>query len=263
VSTHARIDYDACPLCGFESGEELGVAPVTRHPLFKPGLPETIQWVGCGQCGHVFASGYFGPEALALLFSGANASQLPGAGDVERHRLMAARIVERVVTARGGTLGKWLDVGFGNGALVTTAAEVGFTAVGLDARVDAVTRLREFGYAAHVGLLEDFTSDERFDVISLADVLEHVTFPKVALDKVTSLLAPGGHVFISTPNLDSFSWRVCDKVANNPYWGELEHLHVFGRERLYKLLAEHGYVPLQYSVSERYLSGMEVLARRA
>jgi SAM-dependent methyltransferase len=263
VKTHARIDYEACPLCGGESGDELGTASVTKHPLFKAGLPETLRWLRCGGCGHVFASGYFGPEALSLLFSSANPSQLPGVGDVDRGRQVSARIVERVVTARAGALGRWLDVGFGNGALVTTAAEFGFHAVGLDVREAAVQRLNEFGYEAHAGSLDDFHPEARFDVVSLADVLEHLTFPKQALEQVAALLAPGGCVFISTPNLDSFHWKAMDRAGKNPYWAELEHLHVFGRERLYELLRELGFEPLRYSVSERYLAGMEVLARRA
>lgn len=257
---HARIDYEACPLCGFESGDELGVANVTRHPLYKPGLPQTLQWLRCAGCGHVFASGFFGPDALALLFSGANAGQLPGVGDVDRGRQVSARIIERVVAARGGSLGRWLDVGFGNGALVTTAAEFGFTAVGLDVRADAVQRLREFGYEAHAVSLEAFQTEARFDVISLCDVLEHVTYPKQALRQVQALLAPGGCVFISTPNLDCFQWQAMDRAGQNPYWAELEHLHVFGRARLVALLVELGFAPATYSVSERYLAGMELLA---
>lgn len=256
----SRVDYEACPLCEFESGDELGVADLRRHPLFKPGLDESLKWLRCGLCGHVFASGHFTPEALKLLFSVANPSQLPGSGDIDRGRQLSGRIVERVVAARGGRLGRWLDAGFGNGALVTTAVEFGFHGVGIDVRADAVKRLAEFGYDAHESTLEAYSPTSPFDVVSLCDVVEHLEFPKQALAKVKQMLAPEGTLFISTPNLDCFQWKALDAAGKNPYWAELEHLHVFGRARLCALLEELGFGGFRYSVSERYLAGMEVLA---
>ena len=58
------------------------------------------------------------------------------------------------------------------------------------------------------------------------------------------------------------TWRLLDAVNANPYWGELEHYHNFGRARLYALLIEYGFEPLHYRVSERYRVCMEVIARR-
>jgi hypothetical protein len=49
----------------------------------------------------------------------------------------------------------------------------------------------------------------------------------------------------------------------NPYWGEIEHYHNFGRRRLYALLEEHGFEPARYGVSFRYRACMEVIARRS
>lgn len=249
-------------MCGHTEGDGVGSADVTKHPLYKEGLPPTLEWLRCGRCEHVFARGWFRPDALELLFSGANASQLPGNGNLDQQRQQSARIIERVVAARDGALGRWLDVGFGNGAVVTTAAEFGFHAVGIDVRAEAVERLKLFGFEAHCAPLESFTPAEKFDVVSLCDVLEHVTWPRAALEKAVSLLAPGGCLFVSTPNREAFHWRVLDLAKQNPYWAELEHLHIFGRTQLVKVLEELGLPSCRYSVSERYLVGMELLARR-
>jgi hypothetical protein len=48
----------------------------------------------------------------------------------------------------------------------------------------------------------------------------------------------------------------------NRYWGEIEHYHNFSRGRLYALLKEHGFQPVEYSVSERHRAGMEVIASK-
>ncbi len=260
---HARILYDACPLCEHTEGDSVGTASCAKHPLYLPSFPDTMRWLRCGACGHVFADGYFGEAALAELFSTANPNQLPPGADVERLRQLSSRMVERVVAARAGALGKWIDVGFGNGALVATAAEFGFEVLGLDTRAEAVQRLLELGYPALQGTLEALESPTPVDVVSFADVLEHMPFPRKALAKARSLLGPRGVLLVSLPNLDSLHWRVMDRAKTNPYWGELEHLHNFSRQRLYSLLNDEGFEAVGYAVSERYLAGMEVVARRA
>ena len=76
-------------------------------------------------------------------------------------------------------------------------------------------------------------------------------------------LAPQGVLLLSLPNMDSMLWRALDAQDINPYWGELEHYHNFGRERLDALLRDEGFEPVRYGVSERYRASMEVVARVA
>ncbi len=45
----------------------------------------------------------------------------------------------------------WLDVGCGDGALVMTASEFGYSALGLDARAEPVDALKKLGYQAFQG----------------------------------------------------------------------------------------------------------------
>jgi SAM-dependent methyltransferase len=262
VSQLARVLYEACPLCGHEEVDVVGTTSCRAHALYRAELPEAMRWLSCTRCHHVFVDGWFDDAALAVLFQGANTNQLPGLADLDRWRQISARIVERVQTARGRVGGRWLDVGFGNGSLVTTAVEYGFEALGLDVRQDAVTRLRAEGFSAECTTLEHFTSAVPFDVISFCDVLEHMPFPRVALERAHRLLSEHGVVLVSAPNRDCYHWQAMDRAGKNPYWSELEHLHNFGRARLESLLREVGFTPAAYSVSERYLAGMEVVARR-
>jgi SAM-dependent methyltransferase len=255
-----RVAYDNCPLCTHEEVDVVGTFACGHHALWRPALPDTMRWLTCTRCGHVFVDGFFDDAALAVLFAGANAHQLPGLADLDRGRMLSAHIIERVVRLRGRAGGRWLDVGFGNGTLVTTAVEYGFTGVGVDVREAAVAQLRAEGYEAHCATLETFESKDAFDVVSLCDVLEHLPFPRVALARAKALLAPGGTLLVTAPNRDCHQWKALDRVGKNPYWSELEHLHNFGRARLEALLVELGFAPAWYSASERYLAGMEVYA---
>jgi 2-polyprenyl-3-methyl-5-hydroxy-6-metoxy-1,4-benzoquinol methylase len=162
--------------------------------------------------------------------------------------------------ARHVSGGRWLDVGFGNGSLLFAAEEWGFTPVGLDLRKDNVAVLRSLGYEAHCLPIEAHEGDQRYSVVSMADVLEHMPFPKTGLVAAQRLLVSGGALFLSMPNMDMMLWRLLHANKVNPYWGEIEHYHNFSRKRLYALLDEHGFEPVEYGVSERYRACMEVVA---
>jgi SAM-dependent methyltransferase len=261
LASPARIAYDACPLCDHEEAAEVGEASCADHPLYTRELPAKMRWIRCDACGHVFVDGYWNDGARELLLRNAHPFQLPGS-DTAAGRAVSAKIVEDVSHARGDWTGRWLDVGFGNGALVTTAAEFGYEVVGLDLRPEGVRRLRELGFEAHCVSVDDFEASAPFDVVSMADVLEHMPFPRVALRQAHALLRPGGVLFASMPNIESFAWQELERERKNPYWGELEHFHNFGRRRLYALLEETGFGPVRYGVSQRYLASMEVVARR-
>lgn len=260
-----RISYDACPLCNAEDATERVIAGCATHPLYRPPLPIAMHWLACDACGHEFVDGYFDDASLAILFRDAQPGQqprmLPSRRELVETRAISARIIDKVGKHRGRLPGRWLDVGLGNGALMTTAAEYGYEVVGLDARRAVVEMIRRLGFEAHT---TDITHLEAspFDVISMADVLEHMPFPRDALSRAHRLLVDGGTLFLSMPDRDAPIWKQLDAIGDNPYWTELEHLHNFGRRRLYALLREHGFEPIAHGISERYVACMEVIARR-
>ncbi len=95
-----------------------------------------------------------------------------------------------------------LDIGAGGGAFVQTCLALGHDPVG----VEADTRLAMFmppevQARTHFGLAEsiDF-GDERFDVITFWDVFEHLESNFELLDRISSLLLPGGVVYLRVNN---------------------------------------------------------------
>ena len=256
-----RISYKACPLCGEEAIVDLFEADCSGHPLYRPGLPSTIAWCRCHRCSHIFADGYFNQAAHDLLFSISLPDQVPGY-DAENQRSVWAPVVERVTHFAGEPAGRWMDVGFGNGSLIFTAGEWGYDTLGIDLRPASIERMRELGYETRCCDIGDIHEPGTFQVISLADVIEHLPFPATAIAHAANLLRPDGILFVSTPNFDTAAWKTMDALQNNCYWVELEHFHCFNRARLYSLLREHGFEPLHYAVGSRYRSGMDVVARK-
>lgn len=254
-----RITYTGCPLCKSAELSDLFMGDCSSHALYKPALSASIHWKQCNRCEHVFTSGYFTDAACQVLFSGTHANQTVG-HDIERQRLISARMIEKVLPF--AAQGAWLDVGFGNGSLLFTAQEYGFVPVGIDLRQENVNSMCSQGIAAHCIELGQLELPEPVAVVSMADVLEHVPYPKQGLRHAHRLLQKQGVLFVSMPNSESMLWTAMNQQNSNPYWGEIEHYHNFSRSRLYALLEETGFTPVRYGISERYRACMEVIASK-
>lgn len=119
-----------------------------------------------------------------------------------------------------------LDVGCGGGYFLRICAKLGATVQGVDPSPIAAAQARAQGIEVFNGLLEDFDTQDRFDVITMSQVLEHTPDPVGTLKKMKSLLAPGGMIWIGVPNADcewakKLTWRW--DGADLPY-----HLIQFG-----------------------------------
>ena len=251
------IPYSACPICQSRMLIEQKRADLTKHPLYTPQLDPVIIWMVCGTCGHNFRSGHYQDWALDIIFSETHENQKLGYR-LENQRPVSARMIEKVTPFCSS--GDWLDVGFGNGSLLLTAAEYGFNPVGLDLRSDNAHALKHIGLESYCERIENLTFDGRFSVLSMADVLEHVPFPLDILKAAYRLLRAEGVLFLSMPNTEAPVWKLLDLANANPYWAEIEHYHNFGRSQLSKILEDNGFNPVRYGISERYRACMEILA---
>ena len=257
-----RISYEKCPLCDSHNLTLDVKARCSKHPLYSSRLPEIISWLKCNDCNHSFTDGYFGDDGMEVLAQKSNNTQVFSAQESEQARYISAKIVTNVSNLRNDYSGRWLDIGFGNGALLLTAKEFGYTVTGLDFRESCINALKP--YIADVRNQDFFDLDEyeQYDVISMADVLEHLPFPNLFLNHAYKLLKPGGLIFISLPNMSAPIWEILSKNNANPYWTEIEHFHNFSRERLVSLLADHNFEYCYYGVSQRYRACMEVVSKK-
>jgi 2-polyprenyl-3-methyl-5-hydroxy-6-metoxy-1,4-benzoquinol methylase len=255
----ARILYENCPLCKSDKIIKSVVGDCSKQRLYNPIIPKKMQWMDCEDCHHQFINGHFTDEALEVIFSQQPEEQVVGF-EVEKQRPVSARIIEKIIPFKSN--GIWMDVGFGNGSLLFTADEYGFEPIGVDLRKDGVLRLQNLGIQAHSELVQNIEFEKSISVVSMMDVLEHIPFPKDVLISLHSKMDEDGCLLISCPNSESWIWKLMASQNINPYFNTIEHYHNFSKTRLVSLLNECGFNIKKYGISERYRSGMEIIAQK-
>jgi SAM-dependent methyltransferase len=81
---------------------------------------------------------------------------------------------------------------------------------------------------------EEFFTDEKFDVIVMGFVLEHVDDPVAVLRRYRTLLAPGGRMFVAVPNAEVLNRRLGHLAGMLNDMGALsENDHLQGHKRYY------------------------------
>jgi 2-polyprenyl-3-methyl-5-hydroxy-6-metoxy-1,4-benzoquinol methylase len=143
-----------------------------------------------------------------------------------------------------------LEVGCSVGHVTEHLVANGNDVVGVEIDPSAAEEARRFATAVHVADLDRTPLEELaegpFDVIVFGDVLEHLRDPSAALDAAVRLLADGGHVVVSIPNVAHADVRLMLLEGRWEYQehGLLDdtHLRFFTREGLRALLAGSGLV---------------------
>lgn len=157
---------------------------------------------------------------------------------------------------QGGAL---LDVGCAAGFFLE-ALGPSWQSYGLEPCEEMARVAREkFGDHITIGTFEDYASHRTFDVITLWDVIEHVVHPKAVLQKVHTLLRPGGFLFIGTPAAESPAAKMLGKHWY--YYVPPAHINFFDRWTIKTLLEATGfdcknrlYLPKLVSLSEIVLN---------
>lgn len=213
-----------CSLCGTSANPTL----VNRRD-YDYGVPYTLEYWACSGCGLVFADPI--PVSLIPDFYRCYSTHL--LEDGHDGNGIFWRIVEALAPSvdRNGAFEKFdiakdarvLDFGCGSGRFIVQLMSSSYCNVAgcdFDPKVAAISipGLRFFQ-----GI--DSLVNERFDVITLNYVIEHLPDPVGTLRQLVGHLAEGGFIYIRTPNvMSSLARRFGDHWRG---WDTPRHLHLF------------------------------------
>lgn len=167
--------------------------------------------------------------------------------------------------------GRLLEIGSFVGLFLHLASQSGFEvyAVEPDKEASKLARQRCQKVKIYNALFEDVDFvGEKFDLIVLWDVIEHVTDPTFFLQKIAQLLKPGGMVFLETPDVCSLLHRAANIAYRLGWYVVLKdvygyhHLYYFSKATMIKYLEK---VSLNYVESlqdETHLERLDFKDRR-
>jgi len=234
---------DRCPLC-----------QSPRIALFKKGtiVPENIssadfkitdshygsRWTfySCRDCGFVFANPAPAKATIAEFYASL-ADEEYSQEDEGRGRNFSTVLKRLRPYAPPGS--RLLDVGAASGIFLNLARKAGFQVTGIEPSAALVADAEKlFGLKLFCGTVEQFIANEKFAVITVLDVLEHVTDPGDFLTVLSRVLAPGGMLVIVTPDISSLAAR----IMGGRWWHyRVAHLNFFNRRSLARILGDRGF----------------------
>lgn len=142
-----------------------------------------------------------------------------------------------IASRQGATPEKFLDIGSGFGfwPFYLQSSDINVTC--LEPNKDAATYLtKELKLEDVENInLENYKTDEKFDVITICDVLEHLENPKEMLTKIANLMHEKSILYVQVP--DAIGIRYPYKAS----LGLPQHLWQFNTRSLVYLLEEQGF----------------------
>jgi len=153
--------------------------------------------------------------------------------------LQAERLLRSVRRYRPS--GRLLDIGAGSGILVEVATRLGYRADGIEPSEWMVRSAAAHGLKIQAGILPNKEIAGPYDVVTLVDVIEHVSDPIELLVQARTVLASDGIGLVITPDVASVAARVMGK-----HWWHyrLAHICYFERETLLAALQHAGLEPI-------------------
>lgn len=187
----------ACPSCEAKTDRV--------HYLYKDKIAE-YPILKCQACSLLFMRPVITENLDDRKMDSVQDAELFGSSLLKRlhEKLIINREVRMARKIRGNGTLNLLDIGCGTGWITDIWRQHGFKVTGLEPSEKRSMIAREkYGIPVVNGFIEDFDPKEKYDVIILRHLVEHLEDPYRMLLKVRSLLSDDGIAIIVVPNINT------------------------------------------------------------
>lgn len=239
-----------CPICG---GSGCFYASATDIEYFTG--QHSYKYLLCASCDLLFLEdmpAYRLKEIYPANYYSFNADNVSRSAVVRIKEWIDKRGFRRLLSQIEGEQIRVLDVGGGNGWLTGLIRELDSrvtTTQIVDIDPDAMNIARSRGHRYFCGPVEEFNTDERYELVLMLNLIEHVSDPIGVLRKAKDLLAPGGRIVIKTPNFRSLDARIFRHLS----WGGFHcprHFVLFSRGSFHRATQGAGLRVLDFSYTQ-------------
>lgn len=251
------MEYVACNLCGsrqtrlrFPSTAADDVPPgrVEAFRCTSPGYGRHHTIVECEHCGLVYTNPRLDGSQILDSYE---AVEDPLYLEERDGRVLTFERHLKPLEKLHAPPGRLLDVGAYTGVFVEIAAKHGWEATGVEPSHWAVEQARAQGLNMIEGTLATSgLAEASIDVVTMWDVIEHLTDPLAEVRQAYRLLKPGGLLVVHTMDIDSLFARL---LGGRWPWLMEMHVYYFSRRTLAALLAKAGLRVIRVEPQGRYL----------
>lgn len=236
---------DVCPVCQSNAFKQLFEITHTCGILASLNIQtnERSFVYECKSCHHNFLSPVLSDKMMLKYYNKINSEYFNK--DFKHYRIEEDRVIFNKIY-KLKKHGNVLEIGCGSGYFLKLFKDKGFDCKGVEPSPKAAEFAREqLGLDVINGFLEKntFADNEKYDIILLMDVIEHIYTPNELLSILTKLLAVDGLVVILTGNVNSANAKLWKEKWF--YFYSWEHISFFNRQSISKLLNSHGYKKLK------------------
>lgn len=195
ISSKVRL-FQCCPVCGNDSLKQTS-AILLEGPLLN-----------CSTCGQFLSSCTRDQHENALWKWDVATGTSPEAKSVARYRKVSGRrlAVALKLLKTGNRSPHLLDVGCSSGSLLTVGVDMGLSVSGVEPALAAAETAKNIGFDVYAGYLHDAAyPDGKFDIVTLFEIVEHLSDPTALIAECKRVLKPGGILAINTPNAASWT----------------------------------------------------------
>ncbi len=234
--TASKVTSTVCQLCDAQDAT----------PFFASGRDEPqadgADLLRCRRCGLVYAARLPAVETLAQQYDASYYAEVLGSTCTEGNTTSVARyfdtLLKQIEAHRSPA--RLLDLGCATGDFLVAAQKRGWSVTGLEVSPYAADQARQRGLAVLTGSLETVSPAlDQYEVVTLWEVIEHLPDPLGELRRIRRLLAPGGLLAVSTPNVYGLSTSLFGR--RSVIFKPSEHLFYFSRQTLLQTLSAAGF----------------------
>ena len=201
------------------------------------------RYLQCPSCNHIFVKEIVSEEELHSYY--ANRKSHHSSFEKEKwdyskikYQFVYRRLLKKI--NRFSESGRLLDIGCSNGSFVSAAQDLGWEAYGIELEKDSFEIAKRHGLKVYnKDLFQQGFPDNYFSIITLWQVIEHLSDPIIMLNEINRILKPNGLLVVSTPNIQSIGWKLL-----NENWRAVEpqvHINLFSCLGLKTITEQNGF----------------------
>lgn len=252
--------FNKCPICQGKGTPFYNAFAYSMSDYDFPYQPFKL-WMKCHNCSNLYT--YKHPEEYFQL---SDESKLITPDNDKYFSTIAktstvilsiwCNIINRISAYTSGK--NILEVGVGNGELIAVALELGYSIDAVEILPSEAERISNMlNIPIWNGDFLNYRADKKYSIITMGDVIEHVSSPTDALKNAYNLLEDDGVLWLSTPNYESAFSKMLK--FNDPMWCEPHHITYFSYKGLANLAENCGFKVVDYQISSRYNGSMELI----